>query len=163
MTRHTTAACRMACSARWATLDGGLTRANCSPCRVAAMRVRFARWFAAMLTVVGAVATLLGVALAVNGSGAAIPVLGGGGVMLVFGLLCFGPMPYVVVSPSQVELSMTRGPHKRTPIRGHERLNTDGERLFIVGDGGDVKRLPIYRSMSHPDDWTDLVATFGRR
>jgi hypothetical protein len=127
------------------------------------MRVRFARRFAATLTAVGTVVTLFGAALAGNGSGVAIPVLIGGGVVTVFGLLYFGPVPYVVVSPSQVELSITRGPHKRMAIGRHERLDTDGDRLLIVGDGGDVRRLPVYRSMAHPGDWTDLLAALGLR
>src|SRR5687768_3397699 len=109
------------------------------------IRVRFTRWFAVMVTVVGGTAALVGVVAAIDGSAAAIPFLIGGGVVTIFGLLCLGPIPYVIVSPSQVELSMTRGPHKRTAVRGHEHLDTDGDRLLVVGDDGDVRRLPVYR------------------
>lgn len=127
------------------------------------MRVRFARWFAVTMTVVGGAAALIGVLSAVEGSAAAIPFLIGGGVVAIFGLLYFGPIPYVTVSLSQVELSMTRGPHKRTTVRGHEHLDTDGDRLLVVGNDGDVRRLPVYRSMAHPGDWSEMVATFTRR
>jgi hypothetical protein len=127
------------------------------------MRVRFARWFAGTMTAIGGAGAVIGVLAAVEGSAAAIPFLIGGGVIALFGLLYFGPIPYVIVSPSQVELSMTRGPRKRTTIRGHEHLDTDGDQLLVVGADGDVRRLPAHRSMAHAGDWIELVATFTRR
>ena len=127
------------------------------------LRVRFARWFAMTMTGVGAVATVLGIGSAVAGSAAAVPLLIGGSIIAIFGLLYFGPIPYVTVSPTRVELSMTRGPNKRVAIGARQRLDTDGDRLLLVGDGGDVRRLPVYRSMAHPGDWADLVGTLRRR
>ena len=126
------------------------------------MRVRFARWFAVVMTAVGALIGVLGVALAVDGSGAAIPFLAAALTLAVYGLLSFGPVSYVDVSGPLVRIAVTRGPYKRVHIGPNERLDTDGDRLLIVVDDGDVKRLPVYRSMAHPADWASLVTLFGR-
>jgi hypothetical protein len=126
------------------------------------VRVRFARWFGVMLTVVGALIGVLGVAMAADDSGAAIPFLASALTVTIYGLLSFGPVSYVDVSGSQVRIAMTRGPYKRVHIGLNERLDTDGDRLLIVGDGGDVTRLPVYRSMANPADWASLVTSLGR-
>jgi hypothetical protein len=127
------------------------------------VRVRFARWYAVLLTGAGLAVAAVGVAIVADGSGAAIPVLASALVLTLFGLLSFGPIPYAEVSPGEVRIPMTRGPHKRLALGHGERVGTDGNRLLLVRAGGDVKRLPVYRSMAHPADWNDLVTSLTTR
>lgn len=121
------------------------------------MKVRYAPWLAATMTGSGVALTVFGVVLMVGGNGdAGLPVAVPGAVLIMFGALYFGPLPYLIVTDTVIVLPNVLGAHRRVRIGPGDEVRMEGGRI-VVGRGRDVRKVPAWRAMAHRGDWESLT------
>ncbi|RSM42922.1 hypothetical protein DMB66_54025 [Actinoplanes sp. ATCC 53533] len=111
--------------------------------------------------------TLSGVALVaidlvtLRDSEAFWPVLAAGLAMTLVGLLYFGPLPYLVVTETSVQVPMQLG-SRRVTFGPRDRVDTGGRRL-VVHQAGRPPRTIAYRGMARGEDWQAMATLLAGR
>lgn len=124
------------------------------------MKVRVAFWLAAAFTLSGSALVAIDL-LTLRDSEALWPVLVAGLVMTLFGLLYFGPLPYLVVTETSVWVPMQLG-SRRVTFGPRDRVDTGSGRL-VVKQAGRPPRTVAFRAMARGEDWQTMAALLAGR
>ena len=118
------------------------------------MEIRYNRWIAGLILVVGGLYLITGVLLLLQGKFELTLIFSALAVAL--GVL-YWQRPYFLIQDGAIVVPAPVGSAKREfPIQSPQDVKLDNGKL-MVNDGGTWKRVPVYRWASHPADWNAMV------
>lgn len=117
--------------------------------------MRYSRFYAWLILGLGALNVMLGLMnMSMGGRFSFSLILG---VMFCFMGVLYFQRPYFMVEDGTIVIPALIGPVKRQfRIDSADDVRLDNGKIMI-NDGNRWKRVPVYRWISHPDDWSEML------